>query len=175
MVCFCEGNEHIKKIHEWLVKTDGKYITIVLDGYGKISESNKSFFINDVLYRKKLIKCGLVIASRPTASSHLYHIANCKAKVLGFTEEDRLVFIQSAFKGEIDKITELDCFLQSNPFLNTLCYAPLNMSILLCLTEDGVDALPKMQANCLKNLLRIMIIVHFLKNRWKSLSNRRCH
>ena len=167
VTCFCEGNALVDKITEWLVKTDGKYLTVILDGYDEVSEGNKSFFISDIISRKRLTKCGLVITSRPTASSHLHHVADCRAEVLGFTEEDRLAFIQSAFGNEIEKIKELDSFLHSNPFLNTLCYVPLNMSILLCLTENGVGSLPKTQTKLFEKFV-VMTIVHFLKKHVKT-------
>ena len=66
--------------------------------------------------------------------------------MLGFTEENRECFIQEALISQNDKIKELTQFLLSNPSLNALCYLPLNMSILLCLTEDGINTLPKTQA-----------------------------
>jgi len=87
---------------------------------------------------------------------------DCRAEVLGFTEEDRKSFIYTALETEPDKIRDLEIFLQSNPFLNTLCYIPLNMSILLCLTQDGISALPKTQTKLFERFT-IMTIVHFLK------------
>ena len=158
---FYEGNALVSKITDWLVKTDGEYLTIVLDGYDEVSEGC-NFFINDIINRKKLTKCGLVITSRPTASSNLHSIVDCRAEVLGFTEEDRQDFIQNALSNQNGLIKDLKSFLQSNPFLNTLCYIPLNMSILLCLTEDGIDTLPKTQTKLYEKFVT-MTIVHFLK------------
>ena len=56
----------------------------------------------------------------------------------------------------------LESILQSNSVLNTLCYIPLIMSILLCLTEDGIDTLPKTQTKLFEKFI-IMTIVHFLR------------
>ena len=159
---FCEGNELVSKITDWLVESHGKYVTIVLDGYDEVSKDSDSSFINDIVSRRRLTKCSLVITSRPSASSHLHNIVDCRAEVLGFTEEDRLAFVQSAFGDQSEKIEKLKSFLQSNPFLNTLCYIPLNMSILLCLTEDDIDTLPKTQTKLFENFI-IMTIIHFLK------------
>ena len=150
------------KVTDWLVDTDGKYLTIVLDGYDEVSEDNKSHFLKDIISRKWLMKCGLVITSRPSASSNLHNIVDCRAEVLGFTEEDQKNFIKSALQGQTDKIKKLECFLQSNPFINTLCFIPLIMSILLCLSEDGIDALPKTHTKLFESFI-IMTIVRFLK------------
>ena len=48
---FYEENALASKITDWLVNTDGKYFTIVLDGYDEMSEGS-NFFINDIINRK---------------------------------------------------------------------------------------------------------------------------
>ena len=158
---FCQSDNLGSNIAEWLVKTHGQYLIIVIDGYDEISEEDRSRF-KHLIDRKWLPKCGLVITSRPTASSHLHYIVDCRAEVLGFTEGDRKDFIKSALLDQTNKIEELEIYLQSNPFLNSLCYIPLIMSILLCLTEDGISTLPKSQTKLFENFI-MMTIVHFLK------------
>ena len=134
-----------------------------IDGYDEASEDNGSHCIhNDIIGRKALVKCALVITSRPAASALLHNRVNCKAEVLGFTEIDRKNYnIKSALKGAVDKIEQLENFLQSNPTLSTLCYVPLNMSILLCLADEGVDTLPDTQTKLYQKFITITII-HFL-------------
>ena len=159
---FCDTGALSGKVTDWLVETDGRHLAIILDGYDEVSEDKQNLFINDIIDRKKLTKCGLVITSRPAASSHLHTIVDCRAEVLGFTEEHRQEFIQESLQGELEKIEELKGFLQCNPYLNTLCYIPLNMSILLSLAEDGINTLPKTQTKLFEKFI-IMTIVHFLK------------
>ena len=161
---FCQSENLTNKITDWLMVTGGKYLTIILDGYNEISEENKdtSFIADDIIGRKKLPNCGIVITSRPAASSQLHNIANCRAEILGFTEQDRHCFIQNALVNCNDRIKELTDYLASNPTLNALCYIPLNMSILLCLTETGINALPKTQTMLYQKFI-IMTIIHFLK------------
>ena len=167
---YCQKEALGSKVADWLANTDGKYLTIVLDGYDEVSEDSRSHFIRDVLNRKQLKKCSLVITSRPTVSANLHDIVDCRAEVLGFIEKNRKDFIRSALQGQPDKITELERFLESNPFLNTLCYIPLIMSILLCITVDGVDALPKTQTRLFENFV-LSTMVHFLKKRDKITTN----
>ena len=160
---FCQSDSLTNKITDWLVETRGEYLTIILDGYDEMCENNKNCFIVDgIIGRQKLPKCGIIITSRPAATAHLHDVVNCRAEVLGFTEEDRQNFIHDALAGQTDKIDELGHFLTNNPFLNALCYIPLNMSILLCLTEEGINTLPKTQTNLYQKFI-IMTIVHFLK------------
>ncbi|XP_065918394.1 NACHT, LRR and PYD domains-containing protein 12-like isoform X2 [Dysidea avara] len=149
------------KFPDWLIKTSGRYLTLLLDGYDEASVDN-NFIINDIIGRKVLTECGLIITSRPAASSHLHSIVHCRAEVLGFTQEDRLNFIENALQNDNDKIENLQEFFQTNPFLNTLCYIPLNMSILLCLAEGGINTLPTTQTSLYQKFI-VITIIHFLK------------
>ena len=86
---FCHSDHLTKIITDWLIETSGEHLAIILDGYDEISEDDKSHFIHsDITGRKALVKCALVITSRPAASAHLHNRVNCRAEVLGFTEED---------------------------------------------------------------------------------------
>ena len=148
------------EITAWLNETSGKHLTVLLDGYDEASEDD--FIINRVVGREVLTECGLIITSRPVASSHFHERVNCRVEVLGFTEEDRLNFIQTALQNNTDEVEKLKNFFKTNPFLNALCYIPLNMSILLCLAKKGIDTLPRTQTKLYKKFI-VMTIVHFLK------------
>ena len=160
---FLEDESLTNEVTKWLMVTGGKYLTIILDGYDEMSDESKACFITDgIIGRNKLPNCGIVITSRPAASLHFHNIVNCRAEILGFTEKDRHNFIQSALVNQNDKIKKLSDYLASNPSLNALCYTPLNMSILLCLTEGGISTLPKTQTMLYQQFI-VMTIVHFLK------------
>ena len=160
---FCHTESLANKISDWLIETGGEYLTIVLDGYDEMCKENRSqCIIDSIINRQALPKCGVIVTSRPAFSVHLHGKVSCRAEILGFSREDRQGFIQNALKGKNDKIKGLRGFLQSNPSLNALCYIPLNMSILLCLTTEGISALPKSQTRLYQKFI-LMTIVHFLK------------
>ena len=159
---FCQGDDLTTNVTDWLVKNDGENLVIVIDGYDEASKNSKRSFINNgIIDRNCLSKCGLIITSRPAASLGLHPKVNCRAEVLGFTEDNRLNFISSALEGQDDKVEGLQSFLKLNPMINALCYIPLNMRILLCLTQDGIDALPKSKTKLYYSFI-IMTIGHFL-------------
>ena len=110
------------------------------------------------------------------ATLHLHDIEglSCRAEILGFTEEDRLSFIHNSLTGQNDKIKKLTEFLSNNPSLKALCYIPLNMSILFCLTEAGIDTLPKTQTMLYQKFI-IMTIIHFLKKDNVTITASRCN
>ena len=149
----------------YLLETKGTEIAIVLDGYDEISEEyRRQPFITNIINRKIFSQCCLVITSRPTASSHLHHLVDCRVEIVGFTEEDRLDYIKEALQGNDNRVKafHIQQYLQSNPTINALCYIPLNMTILLCLAEDGIDGLPKTQTEMYQRFIK-MTIQRFIK------------
>ena len=118
-------------------------------------------FVSKLILCKTLPECGLVITSRPAESLHLHGYVNCRAEILGFTEQSRQQFIKLYIEKQekrkqiyhinkqdiiehniIKKIEIIQKVLKHNPIINTLCYIPLNATmLLLCLTqsEEEID------------------------------------
>ena len=153
----------------------GKGLVFVFDGYDEMSEEDRNnSLVAKIISRDILPDCDLVITSRPSASLCLRDMADCRVEVLGFTEEDRLDYIQHALKGTNDKIEALQFYLQSNSTINALCYVPLNMTILLCLFEevnslpcntsglDSIEKLPNTQTEMYEKFI-LMTITRFIK------------
>ena len=161
--CSVQSSEITVSLTKYLLQTEGKELAIVFDGYDEISNEDRyNSIVAKIIHRKIFAKCCLVITSRPTASSDLHSIVDCRVEILGFTEEDRLDYIQTALQGDDDKVEALTIYLQSNPTINALCYIPLNMTILLCLVEDGIDKLPQTQTYMYKKFVE-MTIKRFIK------------
>ena len=151
-------SEMAQSLTKYLLKTEGKNLAIVFDGYDEISDDDRrNSIITDIVYRRVFAKCSLVITSRPTASSALHSIVDCRVEVVGFTEEDRLDYIQTALQGNDYEIEALIHYLYTNPTINALCYIPLNMTILLCLIKDGITKLPKTQTDIYKKFVEMTI------------------
>ena len=149
-------------VTDWLIETDGEYLTIVVDGYDKIYQEN---VITDLINRKLLPKCGLVITSRPGASSHICNNVDCRIEMLYFSECNRQNFIQYALRDEQShQIKKIENFLQSNVCIDALCCIPLNLNLLLTLidSEDIINDLPKTEVT-LYEIFIIKTITHFLQ------------
>ena len=158
-----KNDEMAPHLTNYLLRTEGKDAIIVFDGFDELSvENRKESIIVDIINRRILTKSCLVITSRPTASSSLHKSVDRRVEIVGFTEEDRLDYIQTALKNCDEQVKALQHYLQSNPTINALCYIPLNMTILLCLVEDGIDTLPKTQTEMYKKFIE-MTIVRFVK------------
>ena len=157
------NDETASHLTKYLSKAESEDVIIVFDGFDELSEENrKESIIVDIINRRILAKSCLVVTSRPTASSSLHGSVDRRVEIVGFTEEDRLDYIQTALENCDEQVKALHYYLQSNPTINALCYIPLNMTILLCLVEDGIKTLPKTQTEMYKNFIQ-MTIVRFVK------------
>ena len=146
---FYKGDESAIKIvqacSEYLSKIGGENVTLLLDGYDEYpSNLQKSNLISDIIKRKVLPLCRLVISSRPHASEHLRKQATIRVEILGFTETEREHYIKQALPDQPRKIKEVTQYLHQQPSIDSICFIPFNMVILLYLYKLGVS-LPK---NC---------------------------
>ena len=162
-------SKSVQLVTEYLEENSGSCLTIVFDGYDEISdEIRHKSFVTKVINRKILKLCGLVITSRPTASMDLRKDCDCRIEILGFTEEDRIEYIKQCFRGEDDKCTQLKVYLEKHSFINSLCYIPLNMTILICLFKNFFKnesyILPKSQTEINEHFICITI-ERFLKRK----------
>ena len=123
---------------DYLVHSGGVHVTLVLDGYDEYPENlRQSSFISDILQHKVLPYCHLVITSRPHASAHLRTNCDRYIKILGFTKEDRQKYIEDSLKEkqDVDKLVE---YLDNHLTINSLCFIPFNMTVLLWLYKQGI-------------------------------------
>ena len=120
-----------------LVKSGGERIAVIFDGYDELPDALKeNSFICNIINHKVLPKCTKVITSRPIASAGLHSKVSCRVEILGFTTADRNDYIQNALQESPDQIEQLKSYLNSHPNIDSLCYIPLNMTILLCLFKE---------------------------------------
>ena len=161
-----QQNEMIKDFRDYLFNTCGKDIMFVFDGYNELPESlQPDSFVANIINRDKFPSSKLVITSRPIASAHLHRKAERRIEILGFTDEDRKMYISQALKSNPEQISNLCTYLENNQVINSLCYIPLNMSILICLFKElAQNELPKNQTE-INNRFICMTISRYFKNK----------
>ena len=146
---FYKGDDNATEIvcacSEYLSKNGGENLTLLLDGYDEYpSDLRKNSLIADIIKRQVLPFCGLVISSRPHASERLRKWATIRVDILGFTKTEREHYITQALPDQPHKIKELTQYLYQQPSIDSICFIPFNMVILLYLYKMKVS-LPK---NC---------------------------
>ena len=137
-----DATEVVRACSKYLSKNGGKTLTLLLDGYDEYPEHlQKSSLIADIIKRQVLPLCGLVVSSRPHASQHLRAQATIRVDILGFTETEREQYITQALPDQPHKVKELTQYLHQRPSVDSICFSPFNMVVLLYLYKLGI-ALP---------------------------------
>ena len=140
---FCTGDKNPTQIvsacAQYLFANGGKTLTLLLDGYDEYPEHlREDSLVTKILKRKVLPLCGLVVSSRPHASHHLREEATIRADILGFTETEREHYIKQALPDQPHKVEELTQYLHQQPSVDSICFSPFNMVILLYLYKLGI-------------------------------------
>ena len=144
---FCIGDKNATEIvsgcAQHLFANGGKSLTLLLDGYDGYPEHlRESSLVANIIKLQVLPLCGMVVSSRPHASEHLRKQATIRVDILGFTETEREHYIKQALPDQPHKIKELTQYLHQQPSVNSICFIPFNMVILLYLFKLGIS-LPK--------------------------------
>ena len=140
---FCKGDKNATPIvsacAQYLLENGGKTLTLLLDGYDEYPRDlQEASSIADILKRQVLPHCGLVVSSRPHASQQFHKQATIRVDILGFTETEREHYIKQALPNQPQEIKELTQYLYQRPSVDSLCFIPFNMVILLYLYKLGI-------------------------------------
>ena len=164
---FCIGDKHATEIvsacAQYLFANGGRSLTLLLDGYDEYPEHlQENSLVNNILKRQVLPHCGLVVSSRPHASGDFHKQATIIVDILGFTETEREHYIKQALPDQPHKIKELTQYLIQQPSVDSICFIPFNMVVLLYLYKLGT-ALPKNSTELYHHFICSTICRHLSK------------
>ena len=170
LLLFCKGDSNEKaaditsSCSDYLLANGGKDVVFLFDGYDELPEHlKKNSLIASIINRTTLPLCGLVVSSRPHASLSLRERASIKVDILGFTEIEREQFIKQALKKQPHKIEELTQYLQHHMTINSMCFVPYNMVVILFLHKNGLP-LPKNSMELCNHFICLTICRHLAKS-----------
>ena len=163
---FCKGDKNATQIvnacAQYLFDNGGKTLTLLLDGYDEYPRDlQESSLIADIIKRQVLPHCGLVVSSRPHASQHLHKQATIRVDILGFTETERQHYITQALPDQPHRVKELTQYLHQQPSVDSICFNPFNMVILLYLYKLGI--LPNNSTELYRHFILSTICRHLSK------------
>ena len=163
---FCKGDKNAIQIAnacaQYLFANGGKTLTLLLDGYDEYPRDlQESSLIADIIKRQVLPLCGLVVSSRPHASQHLHKQATIRVDILGFTETERQHYIKQALPDQPHRVKELTQYLHQQPSVDSICFNPFNMVILLYLYKLGI--LPNNSTELYRHFILSTICRHLSK------------
>ena len=124
----------------------GKNIAFVFDGFDEYpSFMQRNSLITDIIEGKndgRIFQHSIVvITSRPSATLFLHGKVDRRIEILGFAKEERDKYITLSVNNSPSKKQEMDKYLKLHPIINSLCFIPLHLAILVFLFK--MDSLPQ--------------------------------
>ena len=164
---FCIGDtnaiEIVSACAQYLLANGGKNLVLLLDGYDEYPENlRESSLVTSILKRRLLPLCGLVVSSRPHVSGRFHTRATIRVDILGFTETEQEHYIKQALSDQPHKIEEVTQYLQQHLSIDSICFVPFNMVILLYLYKLEIP-LPKNSTELYHHFILSTICRHFTK------------
>ena len=130
--CSLENKEDAENCAKYFESNGGNGLVILLDGLDENPQAIQSgSFFNDL---EKIVDACIVITSRPHATTKLQQFVSYRVQIIGFTDNRRQKFIQDNLqKNAAEHLTN---YLLKHEIIDTLCYIPLNMSIVTSIFRD---------------------------------------
>ena len=131
----CQGIKNARICEEYFVNNNGEGLVILLDGLDENPQAMKkeTFLYKALIGDNVFSKACIIITSRPHATVELQKLVSYRVEIIGFTYERRRQFVRDNLKGNAN---DLEKHLEKHHIIDTLCYIPLNMSILLFLFHE---------------------------------------
>ena len=129
-------------LEKYFMHTAGEKIAFVFDGFDEYpAPLQRHSFITDIIKKKILHQSTVVVTSRPTTTLFLHNVVDKRIELLGFTTEQRDVYISLSLNDSPTKSQILCKYLKQHPIISDLCFIPLYLSILLFIFQ--INALPE--------------------------------
>ena len=129
------------EVIDYLEKSSGQDVAFVFDGFDELPASQEGSIITDIIigneYGRKFCRSIVVVTSRPNATLYLHELFDRRIEILGFSPEERDKLISLSFSQFPNKKIELEKYFNQHPIIGSLCYIPLNLSIVLYLFVQG--------------------------------------
>ena len=154
-----------KECAKILNERNGDGLTILFDGFDEFDSSSNSLITN-ILGRKVLPQCRIVVTSRLTASDRLHRLADVRVEVMGFTDESKMQYIKQELKDYPDEIKKLQLYFDDHPSIKSICYMPMMMTILVYVFKEK-GCLPNNPTE-LYEIFVALTISHYLQKQLKS-------
>ena len=167
----CKNEEHARICDIYFGNNNGQGLVILLDGLDENPQTMQrgSFLYETLIVERIFVNACIVITSRPHVTIDILEHVSYRVDIIGFTFERRQEFVEENLK---ENAGDLKSYLNKHEIIDTLCYIPLNMTIVLFLFKEkvGLEDLPKTLTDLTKKAVG-MTVCHNLQKLGISLSN----
>ena len=156
-------------IAEELVKSQGKSLLLLLDGFDEVSHSfHEDSVIKSILCRQLLPECTIILTTRPVAKTTLECICQPRVdkhiEIIGFAEEERVKYITEVFSKEPDLQANFLKYMFLVPHIKSMMYIPLNCAIIAQVYYESQSschlAIPRTRTQLYKALTHSLLVRH---------------
>ena len=151
----CIGEE----VYQQLKKSTGSRCLIILEGLDEMAadrQKSDRFFVRLVKDCTILEEATVMITSRPYASDKLN--ADRQVEVIGFGKEQIKEFIKRSFPNDEHSVSEFTRQLNEYPHLKSLCYAPINLLMIVDIFQCSQNSTLPSRLTELYKLFVVMIL-----------------
>ncbi len=156
-------------------KREGEGILLIMDGFDEMPTevaSDQDRLIMKLIDGTCLPRAARLVTSRPSSLHHKCFPQEYRhVEILGFTDESKVKFAESAFQSQPAVLDHFKKFIFSNPVINSLMYLPVNCAIIAQVYKDiqrmGQDIMPKTMTQLYTTLILVLIKRHLINiGRW---------
>ena len=116
----------------------GSGIAFLMDGFDEFpSKVYENSFVAGLISGVVLPNALLLITSRPNTSLILHIQANRVFDVVGFAKEEKEQYISDSLNDLPEKQTELQRYFRQYPIINSYCYIPLHLAMVIFLLRHA--------------------------------------
>ena len=152
-----------------LAKTQGSNLLLVLDGFDEVSHHfHENSVIKSILCRQLLPECIIILTTRPVAKATLESICQPQVdkhvEIIGFTEEERVLYITEVFREEPELQVNFLKYMFLVPHIKSMMYIPLNCAIIAQVYYESQSghhlAIPRTRTQLYKALTHSPLVRH---------------
>ena len=145
-------SEDIRRIVERDVKdVGGKGTCFIVDGLDEYQNKREESVIFQLVNKRVLRSCMVIVASRPVATDSLRAMCSRRVEVVGFTKEQISKYVETypfeSSSGEaFDMVSKMNEYLSKHPNVHHMCYLPVQIKILCFLFNNKGDSIPQRES-----------------------------
>ena len=166
-----DDEELSQKVVKEVLECEGEGVLLILDGFDEMPTSivkDDHSMIMRLISGKCLPKATRLVSSRPSALHHksIFPDDHRHVEILGFTDERKVEFAESAFQREPDVLVHFKTFIFSNPIIKSLMYIPVNCAIIAQVYKDirrSRAPMPKTMTQLYTTLVLVLIRRHLIE------------
>ena len=153
-----------------LSKTHGRNLLLVLDGFDEVSHNfHETSVIKSILCRQLLPECTIILTTRPSAKHTLESFCqppvDKHVEIIGFTEEERVMYITEVFSKEPELEVNFLKYMFLVPHIKSMMYIPLNCAIIAQVYYESQQsshhlAIPRTRTQLYKALTHSLLVRH---------------